>query len=424
MDSIQQKLMTDQPTTTLPAPVQLMREQLPVLLEKNVPLLEKWSARAHTALDSIIQVTSAEEREEAVAKLAAVRDVYNAACEKRKEMTEITDSFKDVVMEFERPFNPDRKQKNKYNEKLKFIEQYDQEQLEKRRREEAEATKRKEVENLKIDLKAKILQSLSNNTVETVKKADEYARTLFAALDINNFDVESEKFKKQKPKLKQETYDKCFEMPWNAQLMSKEEYGAFCTSVKEEETYEKWNLAVQEAVAPILNEWRAKIPDLKQELIARTNASEEEKTRLEAERKQRDEQEKQQRQTQLDLLAKENENKIQEDAQMGKMSNEFAAQAAVQNMEDAGAVKYVLKFTDPKLTPKAFANILYHCFSHKDFPGIVRRDPKTKKLMADDKGRPVYVEAVQWFIDFFLNNCDADIEGTQVFEDSKTVIRK
>lgn len=418
--------MTDTTNTTtiatLPEVVP-MREQLPALLEKNIPLLEKWSAKANAALDTINPITTDEEREDAVAKLAAVRDVYNASVEKRKQMTEIVDAFKDAVMEYERPFDTKTGVKSKYNEKRKFIEEYDQRKLEERRKQEAEAAKKKELENLKVDLRAKILQNLSNNVVETVKRADEYARNLFATLEADNFDVQAEQFKKQKPKLKQETYDKCFEVPWNPSLMSKEEYGTFCDLVKQEENYDKWNATIQEAVAPVLNEWRARIPDLKQECLEKAKASDEEKKKMEEDRKKRDEDEQKTRQEQLDILAKENASKIQEDANLNKMSNEFAAQAAVQSLEDAGGIKLVLKFTDPKLTVRALANIIYHCMANEKFPGIVKRD-KSKKLVMDDKGRPEYIEPVQWWVDFFLKNCDADIEGTKVYEDSKTLIRK
>jgi hypothetical protein len=419
--------MTEQTTTNLPAPVETIKEKLPVLLEKNLPLMEKWKGKADSALDSIVQVTNDDEREDANAVLAAVRDVYKATTDKRKEMTDITDAFKDVMMEYERPLDPKAGAKSKYNEKRRLIEEYDQQKLEKRRREETEAAKKKELENLKVDLKAKVLQALSDNVIDTMKKADDYARNLFATLEVDNFDVHAEQFKKQKPKLKKDTYDYCFQYPSgfvrDYALMSAEDYEKFITEIQQDETYDKWNESIQEAVAPILNEWRAKIPDLKAECIAKSKASEEDKKRLADERTKRDAEEQRQRQEQLDMVAKQKEEKIQEDASMNKMSNEFAAQAAIQGMEDVGGHKLTLKFTDPKKTPKAFMEILYHCFSHADFPGIQKRD-KTKKLVVDSQGRPEYIEAVQWWIDFFLKNCDAAIDGTQEFKDAKTTIRK
>lgn len=419
-------------TTTLPVPAQEVREKLPALLQKSLPLLEKWKARADAALDEIQVINNKEEAEEVIAILAAVRDVYNKQYETRKEMTDLTDAFKDVVMEFERPFNPDAKAKSKYNEKKKVLEVWQQKELDRIQQEKIEAAKKKEVENLKVDLRARFLQALSNNVVDTVKKADDYARNLFATLDLDNFDAHSEQFKKQKPKLKQETYNACFVCPNDLMDRAKTLFGPsvfseLCAEVQKEETYDKWNAAIQEAVAPVLNEWRAKIPDLKAELIAKTNASAEERVRLENERTARDEQERKNREAQLNTIAKQNSDKIQEDANMDKMSNEFASQALSQTIGDPGRTKLVLKFIDPKLAGKAFMEIMYHVMSHPDFqqqyPCFQRRDAK-KKLMVDDKGRPVYMEHVQWWIDWFLDNCNASITGTIISEDAKVTIRK
>lgn len=423
--------MTDQPTTTLavlPAQVTEM-QRLPQLLEKNIPIMEKRKVKANAALDEIpVKITSKDEAEDANAILAAVRDVYNANKDMRMEMTNITDGFKDMAMEYERDFNPDAKAKSKYNEKKKVLEAWQQEEHDRVQKEKQEAAKRKELENLKVDLKAQILQNLSNNVIETVKIADQYARNLFAALEPGNFDQESEKFKKQKPKLKQETYDKCFEVPWNTTLMTKEQYGEFCASVKAEETYDRWNAAIQEAVAPVLNEWRARIPDLKQEMLQKHNASEEERVKLDKERADRDEQEKKQRQEQLDMFAKQNQEKIQEDAGMQKISNSFAEQGVVQQAGDAGRTKRVLKFSEAKQAPTAFMNILYHVLASPKFqeayPVFQKRDAKTKKLLFDDKQRPIYIDQVQWFIDFFLDHCDALVPGTSETEDAKVTIRK
>jgi hypothetical protein len=45
-------------------------------------------------------------------------------------------------------------------------------------------------------------------------------------------------------------------------------------------------------------------------------------------------------------------------------------------------------------------------------------------LQFDDNGRPEYVEAVQWWINFFLAKCDAEVDGVVISEDSKVIVRK
>jgi hypothetical protein len=424
--------MTEQTTTNLPAPVETIKQQLPVLLEKSLPLMEKWSGKADAALDLIVQVTNDEEREDANDILSQVRDVYKATTEKRKEMTDITDAFKDLMMEYERPLDPKAGAKSKYNEKRRLIEEYDQQKLEKRRRDEAEAAKKKELENLKVDYQAKMLENLTQMLIDVVKRVDAGSKSYFEALTLENFDTGAEKYKNNKPKLKPTDYDACFVRPVdpigspNIMLMSQIDYARFVVEVQQQETFDKWNTSFVEAVAPVINEWRAKIPDLKANLIAVSEAmakSQEEAERVKKEQQDKADREAKERQDRLDTVAAEQKQQIQEDASMNKMSNEFAAQAAIQNLDDVGGHRPVLKFTDPKKTPKAFMEILYHCFSHADFPGIQKRD-KAKKLVVDSQGRPEYIEPVQWWIDFFLKNCDAAIDGTQEFKDAKTTIRK
>lgn len=411
-------------------PAQELKEKLPVLLENNLPKLIKWHTKADAALDEIVSCDSEDEYEEHIATLAAVRDVYKAVNEKRTEITEVTDKLKNILMEYERPFNP-AADKSKYNEKRKIVEAFKQREFDRIQKEKEAAAKKKEAENLKIDIKARIQQALADNVSSTAKAADEYAKTFFAALTVDNFDANAEQFKRQKPKLKKETYEKCFECP-NDLLEKAKQYlaaGEFTTLTQElqqEETYDKWNAEIEKICAPILNEWRAKIPDLKKDLIELAELQKKNaEAAAELKRKQQEESDRQakERQEQRDKQAEEQKAKIQEDASLGKMANEFVAQNAVQNMTDEGKTKLVLKFTKPETTPKALMEILYNCLSHPDFPGIQKRDVK-KKLMVDDKGRPVYIDAIQWWIDFFLDNCNTAITGTEITKDAKITVRK
>lgn len=411
-------------TTTLPALIP-MREQLPSLLEKNLPLLQKYKSRADQVLAELTEPTNDEEMEDFISSLAAVRDVYTRNSELRKQMTEITDAFKDIVMEYERDLDP-KSDKSKYSQKKKLLEQYQQKKLEQRRKEEQEIAKRKEIENHKVDLRAKMLENLSQMVIASVKRVDAGSKDYFETATIEDFDKKAEVYKTNKPKLKQADYDACFQVTFNFELVKPDEFALYVNEVQKEETFEKWNAAFVEAISPIINEWRARIPDLKQQKLQLAEAKkkgDEDAQRLAEEQKKINDEQFQQRQQQLDQVAKEQQQHIQEGANLQKMSNEFAAQASAQQMDDVGGTRLVLKFTDPKLIPKALMNIIYHCMSHEKFPGIQRRD-KSKKLMVDDKNRPVYVDEVQAWIDFFLKNCNASIEGTQIFEDSKTIIRK
>lgn len=416
--------------SNLPVPIQDIREKLPALLEKHIPSLQRGSEACDAALDEITGCNTAEEYEQHMATLADVREGYEKLKKKRMELTGMVDAFKDIMMEYERPFNHDTKAPSKYNEKKKFLIDFNQREHDRLQKEKAEAAKKKDVENHKVDLRAKMLENLSNMVVARVKHADNGSKDYFAVSTLTNFDERAEALKKMKIKLKQEDYDACFVTTYNKELLNLTEVQEFITSIKQEETYDKWNSAVQESASPIVNEWRARIPELKKQLqdVAELEAKNKEAAE-ELKQKQKDEAEAQskQRQEQLDLALSNQKESIQEEANMNKMSNEFVAQAATKGIGDPGKTKLVMKFTDPKLAPKAFMEIQYHCMSHPDFissyPCFQRRDTK-KKLMSDDKGRPVYIEAVQWWIDWFLNNCDAAITGTMISEDAKITVKR
>jgi hypothetical protein len=432
--------MTDQPTTTLTVlPPQVTEMQrLPQLLEKNIPILNKRKGKAHAALDEIPEkITSKDQAEEAIAILAAVRDVYNANKDMRMEMTNITDEFKDMVMEFERDFNPDAKAKSRYNEKRKVVEAWQQEEHDRVQREKQEAASRKELENLKVDYRAKMLENLTNMVINGTKKVDSGSKDYFEASVVDNFDARAEQYKSQKPKLKQSDYDAAFMRPVdpigskNMELMSKEDYIRYVVEVQQEETFDKWNTKFIESISPIINAWRARIHDLKKNLLEVEELRKKDvdaATALQETQKAEVQKQVETRQEQLDVFAQQNKEKIQEESDMQKMSNSFAEQGVVQQAGDAGKTKYVLKFIDPKLAPKGFLEIMYHVMASPEFqeayPVFQKRDAKTKKLLTDDKGRPVYIEAVQWWIDFFLDVSKADITGTKVDQDAKITVRK
>lgn len=424
-------------TTTLPEQVSNM-QKLPALLDANIPKMQKRLNKALAVLDTITEIPDDDEEayEDAVSKLAAVREVHKANNEMRMEMTSITDAFKDMVMMYERDLDPKTGAKSKYNEKKKFLEQYQQRKTDRINREKAEQAKRKEAENLKVDIRTHILNNLANMLAAGITKADIGSKEFFDASPLETFDTRAEAYKGMKPKLKQEDYDKCFACndelaKRGQQLLVAGEFTTLTNELQQTETYDKWNKLLLEKVGPIINEWRARIPDLKkakQDMFdaQQKGAAEAEKLR----KKQQDEENARQleRQKQIDKEAEEQKKQNEATANLDKMSNNFAEQGVIQGLGDAGKTKLVLKFSDPKLAPKALMEIMYHVMSSPKFmetyPVFQARNNKTKALVFDDKKRPEYIDAVQWWIDFFLANCNAEITGTVVTEDSKIVIRK
>src|SRR5690606_10414057 len=87
----------------------------------------------------------------------------------------------------------------------------------------------------------------------------------------------------QEPHLKKIAYDQCFVEEVDGIPITKmnEDIIALFNDIKAVESYEKWDKAFIEQASPIINEWRAKIPDLKANLIEVVEL--EKKNRAEAE---------------------------------------------------------------------------------------------------------------------------------------------
>lgn len=415
----------------LPAVVE-MQQKLPQLLNEFMPKLEKYSQRAHAALDGITKCESEDEAEQIISLLAAVSDVYKRNNELRTQLTNFTDQFKDYLMEFERPFDPTSGKKNKYNEKKKMLIDYQQKQLEKRREEEERAAKRRDHDNAIVEIKAFIRQNLVTMVESGGIRVNDGCKAFFEASTLETFDARAKEFVNHKPKLKQTDYDACFAMnDENAnrfvKILQAGEFTTLIDELKTEEPYEKWNKQFMEVISPIINEWRDRIPEIKkqkEELAAAAKKSEADVQALKEKQKQENELRAQQVQQQLTFEAEQKKQEIAQEADHEVTGNMLQHQAATQAMADAGKFKLVLKFTDPKLTPKALCNMIYHVFKDENFAGIQKRDRTTKKLIVDAKGRPEYVDHVQAWIDLFLKCSKADIEGTQVFQDSTVTIRK
>lgn len=331
----------------------------------------------------------------------------------------ITEQARDLIS----PFDYKSKKENEYNRLRGLMVGFKQRELDKKKAIEAEAARKRERENYLVDLKTSILKALNNLVTEKVRKAETGSAEYFAASTLEDFDKRAEDYKKMKPKLKQEDWESRFVSPVDGDM--DKEVHAFLNALKEQEPFDKWNTLVMEQATPIINAWRAKIPDLKQELIERTKLADDKAAleKLELEQKRKAQAEAARRQKEIDEENKKKQAELDAQAGLDKMSNSFVEQVTVQEAGDAGAVKYVLKFTDPKKTPQALATILYHCFSHPDFPGIQKKD-KSKKPVVDAQGRPEYIDAVQYWLNFFLSKCDAHVDGTEVHEVSKIQIRK
>lgn len=403
--------------------------QLPQLnieeLKTIIPKLRNSHDKALAVTQQVTQVDSEEDYAAVETLCVRLKKTYDEISyplyRKLAEPIElITEQARDLIS----PFDYKSKKENEYNRLRGLMVAFKQRELDKKKVIEAEAARKRERENYLVDLKTSILKALNNLVTEKVRKAESGSADYFAASTLETFDERAEQFKKMKPRLKEQDWENCFRCPKDT-FESIVETTSWLNGVMQAEPFDKWNALVIEGATPIINAWRAKIPDLKQELIERQKLADDKEAleKLELEQKRKAQAEAARRQKEIDEENKKKQAELDAQAGLDKMSNSFVEQVTVQEAGDAGAVKYVLKFTDPKKTPQALATIIYHVMAHPEFGGIQKKD-KSKKPVVDAQGRPEYVDAVQWWLNFFLSKCDAHVDGTEVFEVSKIQIRK
>jgi len=408
-----------------------MSEQLQIIPEVRditqlmvglVPKLEKVRDGALAMMSEIEAIETEEQREDAAEVVALVRDGYNKMVPMRKDITGLLDEMKNKLMEYERPLED--KKDSPYGKLRGKIAAYDQKKIDEKKGIEAAAAKKKAKENALVDIGTQVLQNLNNLLLTKTKEAESKSKAFFDNLTLDKFDAGAETYRKMKPNLKEPEYSACFSIVgYDVVLIPVNEFYDIITTLKEVEPYSKWNEEVIKACGPIINEWRAKIPQLKQNLIDLKNASESERSRLKAEQEQQAQAEADRRARELEQLTLAQSRDIAAHSDLKKLENDFVEQATTQVAGDTGPVKLVLQFNDAKKTLKALSTIIYHCMASPAFPGIYKKD-KNNMAVLDAKGRPEHIQAVQFWVDFFMKNCDAAIDGTIVLEDAKTIIRK
>jgi hypothetical protein len=401
---------------TLPIQIAPLTEQIQTV----VPKMVKGRDAAIAAAKEVVAIDDDEARTSTVELIAAVETTRDKMKSLREPITKETDKLKQLLMQFEKDVDVEAVRLRG------LIGKYDQQKIDEKKKKEEEARKLKERENYKVDLATRIRTNLSGLVIARVEQASKGAKDWFDASTLENFDERAKMFNSFNAKLKMETYDGCFAIGQiDGSKITKEEWDELVAKVKSEEPYEKYNEQVVEKLVPILNEWKAKIPTLKQALIDMANAKdEEEKKRLQAKKEVEEKAQQQRRDEELKRMKEQQERDIAQREQIEKMSNDFQEQAIIQEAEDVGPVKLIGRLSSDKpVQVKALCEMIYHCMMHPKFPGIVQLS-KDKQPKLDEHGFPEYVDGVDFWLKFYLRYCDVKIEGVEKKEVSKTIIRK
>lgn len=377
-------------------------------------LLEEWDGTPSEDIDQAV--------EEAMASLTLSKNAYDKWQAMREAITKPLDELKKQLMVPEKRVAYDGKTDNHYTAIKQTLARVENIKLARVKRQEQAAQLQKEKDIAKVDVQTQIKKNLAQMVIDRVVYLEEWSQKFFNDATVENFDEQAEKYQGMKPSLKPELWQKCYESVVASAKLSSDEVKAVKEALMEDESFEKYNEAIIQGSMPILNGWRARIDQLKQEKIALANAKGAEKTRLEEEKRKRDEEALQVQQQQAEEAKQQANTNIQQEAEMSKMESEFTQQAVVQSLEPTGPKKKILRFTDDKVIAKSLATVMYHCLLSPKFGGIYKKDKNKAIVMEDDM--PAYVDQVDWWTKFFAANCDAAIPGTELKEVAKIIVKK
>lgn len=411
----------------LPVPI----EPIVALVQEKVPKMQKARDGAVTAMrdfyvkfNELFQKYQADPEglkdtmdgmvAEANGLLVKVKSTYDGVYAMRKGITDTTDQIKEYLMQFEKDLSYDAKANSGYNHIRNIIQKFKQTELDLKKKAEEVAAKKREIENYKVDLVTAMKKNLLDLLAMKIEKANSNSRAFFDKTTLDEWDDAVRVFTNAKPKLKQEDYEKCFEVFVDTSKVAPDEYAKLINKTRLEEPYDKWVEKIAIAVSPVLNEWRAKIPEIKRQKLEMAKANEEDKKRLAEEASKQAAAEDARRKTEAERIQNAEKNAIEQQAEVNRMSNSFVEQATVQQLEDTGPAKKVLKFSEKKEEQgQAFLSLIYHVMMHPKFPGLFKKD------------KDEYTDAVGWFVRFFETHCkDRAVEGATWTDQAKVIIKK
>ena len=397
--------------------------------ETNWPLIKEKSVKAQAALSSVQVIENDEQDAAAETIVKRVVKTYQEISKMRLEITAPLDEIKDKVIE------PEKKVSNlKGHDSVselarvtKLRNAYANVKLEKKRKEEAAALATQN-ENFEIArIKAELQTSFTSNVTDYAANAEITMLNFFNGLLLEKpnpenpekpitWDDQVKKFN-MTPKLKETTFNTWFDVDYDKSKLSVEKYKELIESVKKLYTFELINAAYVKVAQPKVDEFKAKLPAKKKELLEMDKLFKKDKKaaetlRLKQEKENKDAVDKVN--ADATLAKQESAAKIKKQQNQSKLGASFEALTVTQNQEDIKTKRIpIITATDPQGVFEAMAQCLFHAFSKpEEFEGVFKKDKATGALLApDENGMPVYNAWAKTLLEFVAKNTDAQIEG-------------
>lgn len=390
---------------TTPAVVKTPEEKLTEFTETLntvLPRLAKGRGIGLGYTQGITKVTK-ETRQQVIDAMALNRQTSEKMTALRMTVTKIIDEWKGSMMLPEKEVIAD------FDRVKKQLEAYDAIELEIKRKAEAKAAHELEITKYKALMKEKVGMQVVEMVGVNVRNIIDGMSRWEQGLTLANIDGKAEELKKKSLQLSREKYDACFKLEFTGKrtdLVSDEDFAKFMMEdMKKEFSYEKANEDYLQQASPIINEYRAKIPTIKQALESvKTPAAEESRKKAVADKAWEDLQSNQKAtEAKVEVIAQTKDKEI--------MEGEFVRQGTLEGME-AGPTEFVAEFEDINMNKwlKPLLEVIGKVGVHPKFKLV-----KTKKAE--------YIDSVQWWLDFYGKNFTEKIPGIKMTEKPKTIVR-
>lgn len=394
-----------------------MSEQLiplPVITPETVAalgvFLQKRRDAAVADLQEIKTIDNDGQYAEAEETLSNAKRLYDQMVAKRKAFTDPIKEALSQIMAYENEINYTAKTDNEYNRARRVLEDYNQKKIEAKKVAEHEAWVRSEQIKYKAEFRAQVQQQLADMLAGKNRTVLYGMAEWEKALTLENIDANEAKIRNQNPTLKQADYDGCFRRWGNRpDVMAQATEDEYLEELKKELTYAVYNERFQQIVAPIKNEYLAKIPAIKESLKKIAEAKEADKAALKKAAEVKREQEKNEALRLAAEKEKAETQAIQDTKDMGIMEGDFTAQAMTADI-DAGPSKKVFYFANDKVWLKPFLQVVAKCAGHPEFKGIMAKDG--------------YVTEVKKWMDFYSSKVGEPMDGLKSDDVAKTIVRK
>lgn len=379
-------------------------------------------------LDSITEVTE-ENYQEVIEQLSTIKKYHDKIKALRAPVTQMLDDMKKRLMTFERPSDYSDKD-SLYSQKRKLVEQFDEQKLAKAKAAQAKAEQQKKATVYLVELKTTIHRALLEMIMGKKKVLISKMAQWEASLTLATIDGADALLTRQKPNLKQEDWAACFHLNFKKQniisaerdeqivneaiakglddagtvkLLNEENdklHLQFMEDLKKEFTYEKYNEEYQQAVAPVINDVRARLPEIK---VSLQNKDQEAKRQEEIKKREAEQQQN---------LVVEQQSRVEEvthQHDMAQMEAEFTQQAQTQDIDKPNTVK-IARFENDKMFLKPLLEVISMVAALPEFPSIVKKD--------------AYIPGVKFWMDLYEKKCiDRPVKGIKITEKAKTTIK-